>query len=188
MSILEKAAAGELPAWAEARPKRRAHMDRVANLMAEWSGALGLDPQDRTRWIAAGRLHDIYRDAGIETLRPWVPDRFADLPTPFLHGPAAAARLEAEGIDDAEVLEAIRFHTIGHHELARIGRALMAADFLEPGRTTSVEWRARQRDRMPADLDGVLADVVRARIEHGLEAGERLRHEMIRLWNALVEE
>jgi HD superfamily phosphohydrolase YqeK len=184
--ILERAAAGTLPDWAEASPKRRAHMDRVAELMRGWAAELDPGPAGRTRWTAAGRLHDVYRDADAETMRPWVPKSFADLPEPFLHGPAAAARLEAEGVEDEDVLDAIRYHTLGNHEMGRLGRALMVADFLEPGRTSRDEWRASRRERMPAELDEVLADVVRARLDRSLLSSVPLRIEMVRLWNALA--
>jgi HD superfamily phosphohydrolase YqeK len=184
--VLDRAAAGELPEWARASENRREHMDRVASLMGEWAETLHLGDADRSRWIAAGRLHDVYRDADAETMRPWLDGCFAELPESFQHGPAAAARLSAEGVDDGDLLNAIRFHTLGNHRLAPIGRALIAADFLEPGRKSSAEWRARQRDRMPDDLDDVIADVVRAKLEHGLESGMPVRQEMVRLWNTLV--
>lgn len=184
--VVERAAAGEIPEWAQATDNRRSHMDRVAALMGEWAQALGLGEEDRVRWLAAGRLHDVLRDADPDAMLPWLDGCFTELPESFMHGPAAAARLAAEGINDEDLLNAIRFHTLGNHELARIGRALIAADFLEPGRMSSIEWRARQRERMPEDLDDVLADVVRAKLEHGLDAGNPIRPEMIRMWNSMV--
>lgn len=185
-AIIQGAAAGELPAWAQATPERREHMDRVAALMGEWAAGLGLEERDRVRWTAAGRLHDSYRDAQVDTMGPWVDGCFADLPDSFLHGPAAARHLAEDGVEDAELLDAIRFHTLGNHELGALGRALIAADFLDPGRSSMPEWRARQRERMPGELDGVTAAVVRAKLEHGFARGMPLRLEMVRLWNVLA--
>jgi HD superfamily phosphohydrolase YqeK len=178
--------ATELPGWSQANESRRAHMERVATVMEEWAGALGLPDSERERWYSAGLLHDALRDAPPETLRPVVEERFRDLPGSFLHGPAAAARLKADGFEDAEVLDAIRFHTIGSDAFGLLGRALIAADFLEPGRKRDPAWRAELRERLPADPDGVLTEVVRARLAASLEDGETIRHEMIRLWNALI--
>jgi len=186
--ILDRAAAGELPDWTEATPARRKHMDRVATLMARWADGLGLDRVQRTSWIAAGRLHDVLRDADASVIEPWLPAAFRDLPFAFHHGPAAAARLEAEGVSDDAVLDAIRYHTLGSGRLGPLGRALIAADFLEPGRRQSGSWRAIRRARMPDQLDAVVADVVRKKLAHGLESGTRLRPEMVDLWNTLVRQ
>ena len=72
---------------------------------------------------------------GDAELRRLVPD--APWPVNVLHGPAAAARLQAEGETRASVLEAIRWHTLGWADWDRTGRALYMADFLEPGRSFS---------------------------------------------------
>jgi HD superfamily phosphohydrolase YqeK len=176
-----------LPDWTKASDTRRAHMERVATVMEEWAGALGLPDSERERWYATGLLHDALRDAPPESLLPVVEEPFRELPGSFLHGPAAAARLAADGFDDAEVLDAIRFHTIGSDRFGLLGRALMAADFLEPGRKRNAAWRAELRERLPTDPDGVLTEVVRARIRASLEGDETIRPEMVRLWNALIE-
>ncbi len=183
---IRDAARGRLPDWAEASPARRAHMERVADLMEEWARALGLPDADVERWRAAGWLHDALRDAPAERLRPRAGARFRDLPYKVLHGPVTAARLEEEGCVDAELLDAIRFHTLGHRSLGRLGRALIAADYLEPGRRSRAGWRADLRSRAGADLDGVVRAVVRAKLEHGLEAGLPLGPELVELWNILA--
>ncbi|MBA4158626.1 MAG: HD domain-containing protein, partial [Gemmatimonadetes bacterium] len=162
--LLRAAASGEIPEWAEASPRRRAHMARVAELMGEWADQLGCDEAERVRWLAVGRLHDALRDADPEALRSYVGPRFEALPGPLLHGPAAAARLA--GLMDEDAVNAIRYHTIGHPDLALLGKALYLADFLEPDRDFSRQQRADLRGRMPQELEPVLADVVEARIRH----------------------
>lgn len=161
-------------------------MARVAALMGEWAEGLGLDDNDLIRWRAAGLLHDALRDAPAESMVPWVPDRFRNLPVSFLHGPAAAARLEAEGVKDEDVLAAIRYHTLGNGGLAPIGRALISADYLEPGRRAKADWRARQRERMPEELNAVLKEVVRSKLDTGLSRDLPLRPELVELWNVLA--
>jgi HD superfamily phosphohydrolase YqeK len=108
------------------------------------------------------------------------------LPPSFLHGPATAGRLEAEGCLDSELLDAIRYHTLGHRSLARLGRALIAADFLEPGRKARARWRAALRARAPAAFDPVVREVLRAKLERGLEGGQPLGIELVELWNVLA--
>lgn len=185
---MEKAADGWLPEWAVATDERRAHMGRVADLLGSWAGSLGLDREERVRWRASGHLHDALRDEDPEALRPRVPPDVRELPGPFLHGPAAAERLRVDGVEDGELLTALAFHTVGDPRFRRLGRALYAADFLEPGRPYRPDWRAKLRGRMPDDLDAVVSEILRSRIEHRLERGERIFPRTLAFWNRLVEE
>lgn len=184
--VIEQAARGELPEWTEATAARRAHMKQVAALLGRWAERMGLDAAECARWRATGWLHDCQRDASAETLLPWVDPPFADLPESFLHGPATAARLEAEGCLDGDLLDAIRYHTLAQPRLGRLGKALIAADYLEPGRRSRLRWRARLRQRAPADFDAVVRHVVRAKLERGLDSGLPLGFELVGLWNALT--
>jgi HD superfamily phosphohydrolase YqeK len=185
--VLDGAAAGALPAWTEAGPARRAHMGRVAELMSLWAGRLGLAARHCVRWRAAGMLHDALRDAPHEKLRPIVADPFRALPGSFLHGPAAAALLVKDGLQDDEVRDAIAYHTLGDAGLGRLGRALIAADYLEPARTTDPIWRATERARMPEAFDEVIRNVVAHKLSRALQREHPIRHEMIALWNSCVD-
>lgn len=162
--VVRAAARGELPEWARLSAKRRAHIARVAALLDEWARALGLPEREAERWRAAGWLHDVYRETDPETLRPVVPPPFDSLPPKLLHGPAAAERLAGDA--DPELLDAIRYHTLGSPRFGALGRALYLADFLEPGRTFRPEWTAELRARMPREMDAVLREVVEARVGH----------------------
>lgn len=184
---IERAAAGELPGWSVVEPARRAHSARVASLMGEWAVRLGLPPTECDRWRAAGWLHDALRDADPAALRALVPPEFRELPDPLLHGPAAAARLRADGLGDRELLEAITYHTTGHPALGRLGRALFLADTLEPGRRFDPGWSAALRARLPESFDAVLIEVVANRIRYLLERQLPLRPETTAFWNSLLE-
>jgi HD superfamily phosphohydrolase YqeK len=169
------AARGKLPRWAEAGWKRRRHIARVAALMREWAKALGLPKTDVERWVAAAYLHDALRDADPEALRPLVPPGFRDLKGKVLHGPAVAERLKGEA--DEEVLDAVRYHTLGSPRFGVLGRALYLADFLEPGRKFEREWTESLRRRMPREMDAVLREVVEARIGHVTKQGVEVHPE-----------
>lgn len=186
--LLARAARGELPAWSEATDARRAHMARVAALMGSWSEDLGLAEADRVRWVAAAWLHDALRDADPETLRSRVPPDMSLLPGPLLHGPATAERLREDGVTDDEILLALAYHTLGHPRLGTLGRALYAADFLEPGRDLLNDWRDALRARMPEHLDDVLRELVAARIVHVVERGSPMRPETVAFWNSMAGE
>lgn len=185
--LVQAAAAGRLPDWAVAGKRRRAHMHRVAELMGGWARASGRSDEEVDRWQAAGHLHDVLRGERPEALRPRVPSHLRELPGSLLHGPAAARRLEEEGVEDEELLRAVAYHTLGHPDLRRLGRSLYAADFLEPGRDLRNAWRAGLRDRMPEDTEDVVREVAAARLTHRLESGGALRPESVDFWNVLVE-
>jgi HD superfamily phosphohydrolase YqeK len=183
-AVVRAAAGGELPAWANATPRRREHMGRVAALLSSWAEALSLPEAERVRWAAAGWLHDALRDASEAELRAILPADYAEMHPNLLHGPAAAHRLAGE-LDPA-LLEAIRYHTLGHPSLDRLGRALYLADFLEPGRDFAVEWRAALAERMPGEMDEVLAEVLGARIQHLVSDRKPIRPETAAFWSAVV--
>jgi HD superfamily phosphohydrolase YqeK len=173
----------ELPSWAEAGEKRRAHIERVTRLLDAWAEALQLPPGERQAWHDVGRWHDALRDASPAVLRalagePGMPDR-------VLHGPAAARRLEQEGEARADVLSAIRHHTLGSVHFGRVGRALYMADFLEPGRPFMSKERAFLAATVPDNFEGVFRQVVRMRIEWTLREGNMLYPETVELWNSV---
>ena len=185
--LVAAAARGELPAWATAGQERRKHMARVAELLKSWAEKRAEPPRERARWMAAGYLHDSLRDSDDEGLRAVVPTEFRELPAKVLHGPAAAHRLRSEGVEDEELLHAIAFHTLGSPGFRSLGLALFAADFLEPGRKLRERGRNQLRDRAPEELEGVVTEILAARIRHLLSRGRPIRAETMAFWNRMSE-
>jgi HD superfamily phosphohydrolase YqeK len=170
----------ELPEWAIASPKRRAHIARVTALVLAWARAMHLDEAERDAWRDAARWHDALRDATESELRAIVPE--LDWPAALLHGPAAAKRLSAGGEKRTGVLEAIYWHTVGNERLDRTGRALYMADFLEPGRSFDRDERAELATAVVDDFDGTYRKVVRRRLADRMAAGEAMLPETTALW------
>ena len=102
-----------------------------------------------------------------------------------MHGPAVAERLSAAGERRLDVLEAIRWHTLGSARWGRTGKALYMADFLEPGRPFSRADRAFLAAHVMTDFDGVFRQVVRTRIEWTVREGKMLFPETADLWNSV---
>lgn len=186
--VLQDAAKGKAPRWAVCGKRRRAHMARVAELMGEWASQMGLEERDVVRWRAAGFLHDALRDASPSKLRPLVPSRRRALPPKAYHGPAAATLLARDGVDDEELLHAIRWHTLGSWKFRRLGRALYAADFLEPGRRSRRRWREGLRERAPRNMDRVLREIVSNKIDYLLRAEMPVSRRTARFWNSLLDD
>ena len=163
-----------LPPWAEVTPERRAHVERVAALLAEWAGAMRVPERERVRWLKAAYLHDALRDA----------PQFAN--AELGHGPAAADRAAREGETDRGVLDAVRYHSLGYAGWDDVGQMLYLADFLEPGRPFDMADRRTLVGQVPGERDDVLREVARRRIAWVLRSGWPLLPETVAFWNALA--
>ena len=173
----------ELPLWAVASPKRREHIVRVTTLLDGWATSMAVDHAERAAWHDAGMWHDALRDAEEPLLRELSHDAAA--PVEILHGPACAARLESLGESRRDVIEAIRWHTLGNPHWSRTGQALFMADFLEPGRKFMVAERAWLAQMVSDDFAGVFRQVVKCRLEWSLREGKGLHPETVAMWNAV---
>ncbi len=153
-----------LPSWAVVSPSRHAHIRRVVDVLRGWAVAMRLPSEECARWLRAAWLHDALRDAPEAEMRRWAP--LIEGPVELRHGPAAAAKAELEGERDADVLSAVRWHSVGWAGWGRVGRALYCADFLEPGRTFDREARAALEARYAESPDAVLREVVALRFAY----------------------
>lgn len=175
----------QLPEWAVVSEKRRGHIARVTRLLDRWAADMRIDAAEASAWHDAGLWHDALRDATEADLRAIVGD--PALPAGVLHGPAAAIRLVAGGETRADVLDAVRWHTVGSPAWGRTGRALFMADFLEPGRSFMAHDRAFLASQLPHDFDAVFRLVVRMRLEWTLREGKGIFPRTVDLWNAVRE-
>lgn len=174
---------GELPDWAQLGEDRRAHVERVAELLSDWAGELGLAEAETVRWRAAGRLHDALKDAPPSELRELVPEN--GWPGPLLHGPAVAGRLARDRVADEGFLLAVAYHSVGHPSFDDLGVHLYLADYLEPGRSDAGH-RGELRARMPGGRTDVLPDVIRRRIGRQLAASQPILAASVGFWNRAV--
>jgi HD superfamily phosphohydrolase YqeK len=171
------------PVWTEASKKRRAHVERVVALLDRWAAELHVPAAEAAAWRAAGYLHDALRDAPKKLLRAMTRDKTGA--AEYLHGPAAAIRARADGERREDVLDAVRFHTIGCATWKRTGKALYMADFLEPGRKFLVDERAFLADSVTRDFSATFRQVVRLRLEWSMRQGGELFPESVKLWHAV---
>lgn len=175
--------ASGLPVWAQVGEKRLAHIQRVTSLLRAWGAAMRLSSDEANAWIDAGTWHDALRDAPESELRGITGDRTS--PGGLLHGPAVAIKLESEGERRQNVLDAIRYHTVGSAKWDRTGRAIYMADYLEPGRKFLAEDRGFLASQVPHSFEGVFRQVVRFRLEWSVREGNHIFPETVALWNSL---
>ncbi len=113
------------------------HTCGVVETAARLARQYGLDEE---RVQLAAWIHDAAREWPIDRLLAAaeeidVPAGFAEVPI-LLHGSVAASLLQAEfGCTDADVLDAIRYHTTGRVGMTDMDKVLCLADAIEPGRS-----------------------------------------------------
>ncbi len=157
--------------------RRYAHTLRVVDTAEDLARAHGIDPA-RTRLAAL--LHDAAREmepeeflrlAGAWDLHVGEPERQSPK---LLHAPVAAELARRElGVEDEEVLAAIRAHTVGEPGMGPLALALYVADKIEPARDyPSV---GRIRDLARKDLGEAATEALRRAIAHN-ERRERPIH------------
>ncbi len=173
----------DLPAWARVGEKRAEHIQRVTGLLNAWAAAMRLPPAQARAFLDAGVLHDALRDATEQELREITDDR--DTPLGLLHGPAAATMLARNGEKRSDLLDAVRYHTVGNVRWGVVGRALFMADFLEPGRKFMKQDRYFLSLQVPNSFDAVFRQVVRMRLEWTVREGNQIFPETAALWNSL---
>lgn len=117
---------------------REQHVRRVVHTASELAMRFSL-PGEKVR--AAAVFHDLDRELGagptLARASDWGIRLLAvERRSPVLaHGAITAERMFRQyGLQDTEVLMAVRHHTLGHPDLGAVGLALYVADFCEPGR------------------------------------------------------
>jgi len=142
------------------KPKRYAHSLSVAQYAAELARHWHMDEE---KAYTAGLLHDMEHCRTEEELLSaallhGLPVDAAALESPILlHGPLAAAILEEDyGCTDAELLEAIRCHTVPEAAMGDLAKLIYLADMVEP---TRPQWKGQEelRELLKQDLDAAMA-------------------------------
>lgn len=154
--------------------KRYTHVLGVADTAERLARIHGLPPEKAR---LAALLHDVTRESGPEELLEAARDygievdSFTKERPMLLHGPVAAEEAHQElGIEDPEVLEAVRVHTTGTREMSPLALVVYVADKVEPGRDyPSV---GKLRGLAERDLYEAAASILRATEAHNENRGK----------------
>ena len=170
-TLLERA---EAFARSRLSERRYEHTLRVADTAEDLALAHDLYA-DRARLAAL--LHDAAREMGSEEFLGLAQEwhlQFGDAERQspkLLHGPVAAELARRElGIDDEEVLEAVRAHTTGRQGMGPLALVLYVADKIEPARDYPSVGRLRKLAR--EDLKAAAEESLRRAIAHNQERGK----------------
>ena len=119
------------------KPERREHIYRTAVAAASLASIYGADSE---KTITAAVLHDVgkyvtVREMEEKGFRFDEEARHCPAPVEHCYTSEAIAR-DVAGIDDPEVLRAIRLHTTGDRDMTTLQKIIFCADYIEEGRTT----------------------------------------------------
>ena len=158
------------------KPSRFAHMLGVAETARRLAPRYGIDP---VRAELAALLHDCAKSMPGEAMLECIAEHIADsdneerATTCVLHAPAGSVLAQMVfGVQDPEILSAIRKHTIGDAHMSPIDALIYTADFIEPGRAP---FPGLEQARALAEVDLYAAMVCCAQLSSEYLLGQNKR-------------
>jgi len=107
-------------------------------------------------------------------------------PRAVLHGPLAALIVEKElGIDDADILQAIRAHSTGCAGMCDVAKIIFVADYIELTRNFPGASELRSHGSMT--LNELSAAILKRKLEYLLEERKDIDPRAIEFWNDLMK-
>ena len=173
--------------------------DRLKHVLAVKEEAVRLAnrfgvEEDKARWAAL--LHDCAKELSNNNLLKKakefgivISDVYKDEPA-LLHAPVGAeiAKREFE-IEDEEILNSIRVHTLGSSDMSTLDKVVFLADHIEPNRECETIDRLRKhirRDTKGKTLDEAVRTACEDSIRYHLDLGEMIHPQTIKTRNALL--
>ena len=154
-------------------PKRREHTLRVALSAAKKARQLKMDEKQA---LTAAFMHDCAKYVTLDhpLLNGFVLEKeWGEVPTPVLHQFTGAYVMQtAFGVQDKDVLNAVRYHTSGRENMSALEKLIFLADMLEDGRNFDGVQELRKRFYEEKDMDGVLKDALNCSLQFVKSKGE----------------
>ncbi|MDR0570263.1 MAG: bis(5'-nucleosyl)-tetraphosphatase (symmetrical) YqeK [Clostridiales Family XIII bacterium] len=176
--------------WAEIgrtlKPERQAHTRGVMETAHRLALKYGADGR---KAVIAAMFHDYFRGAGDEELdglvgRYGLDARLKGRPS-LSHGKIAAEHMrERHGFEDAELLDAVRFHTTGRAGMALLEKVIYLADCIEPSRDYEEAGLLRGLEET-AGLDAALEAALLGSMAYVREKGEELDGDTVKAYEFL---
>ena len=114
---------------------RITHSIGVKDMAVSLAKRLGVDPK---KCEIAALFHDYYRyDSDEELIKIMDPtdyEKYKDMPWGY-HGLAAGNKIKDFGITDIDIINAIKYHTVGRKNMSLIEKIIYVSDFSEINRT-----------------------------------------------------
>ena len=168
----------------------KAHIYRARDVAFELASRHGIDPLRTELGMLA---HDVMRAVpGRELLRmaeeAGVAVTALDRGLPILlHGPVGAESVRREnGLDDDDILEAVRWHSTAHPSLSPLGKLVFIADKLDPKKAAAYPYQPELRKMAEDDLDLAVLEFLSREAEGRLQRREPVHPISIETINSLL--
>ena len=171
--------------------KRYKHVERVA-VAAEELAEIYIVPVEDA--VAAAYLHDVAKFFEITKMIDLVRGKYPEVEnkmsqtTAILHGFAGAEFIRNNydlfGIDNEEILDAVKYHTIGSENMSTLSKIIYLADAIEAGRTWDGVEKARELAKK--DLDKALIYEIKTKLEYLLSIENIIHPNIILFRNSLI--
>ncbi len=169
-------------------PKRWAHTQRVAETAVQLAMHWGADT---AKAYLAGLLHDVAKDLSRKSLLNTALDfgivltAFETATPALIHAPVGAEVARREfGIEDPEIIAAIRYHTTARANMSLLEKLIFLADYIEPERSfpgvDTVRVLARQ------DVDKAMLLALTQSIEYLLQRDRPIAVEAVEARNYIL--
>ena len=168
----------------------RAHVYRARDVALELAGRHRIDLELAETAMLA---HDVCRAFPGAQLLQWAADygipageleRRAPV---LLHGPVGAESLRRDdGIDDHELLEAVRWHSTGHPALTSLGQLVFIADKLDPQKRAAYPYQPELQRMAEVDLGHAVLEFLSREAAARLQRREPVHPLSIETINALL--
>ncbi len=168
---------------------RYEHSLRVVDTALVMGSRFGLNPE---KVRLAALLHDYAKDMAPQELlqiarkENLLSDPVEEYQPELLHGPVGAFLCKTElGIEDEQVLRAIRYHTTGNEQMSTLGIVIYLADLLEPGR--AYKGVGKLRKLCEKDIRACLLRTLDESIEYIIRSGKLIHPRTVLARNWLLK-
>lgn len=168
-------------------PKRYEHTLSVAYTAANLAAVYGADAE---KALIAGILHDCAKCmshkkqvALCEKYHMQLSQMEKEAESPLLHAKAGSVLAKNEyDIEDADILNAISFHTTGRPQMSMLEKIIYIADYIEPGRRhmkrfgegAAMERLKQIRQMAYRDLDETLRNILSDTLDYLQSKGSKV--------------
>jgi predicted HD superfamily hydrolase involved in NAD metabolism len=169
--------------------RRWAHTVGVMETAVRLAERFGGDP---VKADLAALLHDYTKYWPVEKLRQIIveerlPEELLDHEASLWHAPVGAVMARRDfGVEDEEVLDAIRYHTSGREGMTLLDKIICLADYIEPGRDFPGVHQIRELAEY--SLEKALVAGFDSTIQFLLSKGKRIFPLTVLARNALIRE
>ena len=172
--------------------KRYNHVERVANCAKEL--AERHLPKEVERVVVSAWLHDVAKFFELEKMIQLIKDKYPEVQNEqsrsmaILHGFAGAEfireNFELFGIEDEEILDGVKYHTIGKENMSTLAKIVYLADAIESARTWEGVDTARELAK--TNLDEAIKFEIDTKLKYLISKDTIIHPNIILFRNSLI--